>query len=166
VILDGAHNPDKIRALIRWIKETKENILRASDSESRSLKGSSRPALPAGRQARTINSVILVLAFKKGKKWKKMIDLLVQNLPIEQVIATGFSAVTDTGKFSAVPVQVICDYLTSIVDSRSTIVKKIENSQEATVEAINAAKNGEIVLVCGSLYLVGEVRTMWNLPEF
>ncbi|PIQ87674.1 MAG: hypothetical protein COV73_02905 [Candidatus Omnitrophica bacterium CG11_big_fil_rev_8_21_14_0_20_43_6] len=51
VILDGAHNPQKIKALI--------NFLRKCRVQSAECK------------------VILVIGFKKGKKWEEMVDLLV-----------------------------------------------------------------------------------------
>lgn len=148
VILDGAHNPDKIKALIEWLKNS---------------------------QQLTVNSqLILVLAFKKGKRWKKMVDLLVKNLPVKQVIATKFQAVTDTGKFSTVPAEEIRSYIE--LESQSVKVESVENSQEAVFTALQSTINHKqekffsekstIVLVTGSLYLIGEVRTMWQLPSF
>jgi len=164
VILDCAHNTDKVKFLIRAIK----SYTNYSNNQS---------------------EVVLVVAFKKGKSWKKMIDLLVKSLPVKKIIATKFYAVTDTGPFAAVEPSEIAKYAMSIVNSQSTIVKIVENSQEALFEAINnsviasgtkqskkkiatplhslGARNDRcLVLVTGSLYLVGEVRTMWKLPEF
>jgi len=152
VILDGAHNPDKVRALIHWIK--------------------------SGQQLTVNSQLTLVLAFKKGKRWKQMVDLLVKNLPISQVIATEFNAVTDTGpapsqrlrgvkNFAAVPAEEIAKYVSSskyyVVD-----IKIVRNSQEAVFKALQSTVNGQLstVLVTGSLYLVGEVWTMWELPQF
>ncbi len=139
VVLDGAHNADKVKALINWTLDNK---------------GAKR--------------IILVVAFKKGKNWKKMVDLLVNNLPVDQVISTEFNAVTDTGKFAAVPAEKIARYVSS---SKYYVVsvKTIKNSQEAVFEALQSKiynPKSEILLTSGSLYLVGEVRTMWKLPEF
>jgi len=72
VILDGAHNPQKIKFLINWLKE------------------------------KTAVSITLVLAFKKGKDWKRMVDLLLEKLPVGKVIATQFYATTDMGRYQAV----------------------------------------------------------------
>ena len=156
VILDGAHNPDKIEVLINFVKNSKLQIPNSK--------------------------ITLVIAFKKGKKWKKMIDLLIKNLPVKQVIATEFNAVTDTGKFSAVPAEEIAKY----IKSKSKVkVESQGNPQEAVFVALNSSviaseakqsqkqiaagssnhRNDSRVLVTGSLYLVGEVRTMWKLPK-
>ncbi|MCR4324773.1 MAG: Mur ligase family protein [Candidatus Curtissbacteria bacterium] len=154
VILDGAHNTDKIKALINFVRNSKQSRLRR-DPVNRNL---------------TLNTV-LVIAFKKGKKWKKMLDQLLKDLPIKRVIATQFNAVTDTGptpsqrlrgvnKFGFVPAEEIEKYLKSFQE-----VRAIKNSQEAVFKAVNERKRDELVLVTGSLYLVGEVRTMWELSE-
>lgn len=133
VILDGAHNPDKIKFLIK----------------SLSIKG----------------GITLVIAFKKGKDWKKMVDLLLKNLPVKQVIATKFYAVTDMGKYQALEPEEIRDYVAKVHSAKCTV---ISNSQEAVFEVLQTTdyKLPTTVIVTGSLYLVGEVRTMWNLPQF
>ncbi|OGD84910.1 hypothetical protein A2696_04160 [Candidatus Curtissbacteria bacterium RIFCSPHIGHO2_01_FULL_41_13] len=153
VILDGAHNPDKIQFLIDWIK----NVFFARHSRE---SGNLDPRI----REDDINGVVLVVAFKKGKNWEKMLDLLVKNLPIKKIIATKFYAATDTGRFSSVDSYRIAEYASSIVNSRSTIVRAVENSQEAVFEAINNQGKEQVVLITGSLYLIGEVRTMWRLP--
>ena len=157
VILDGAHNPDKIKALINFVGKFE---IRNSKSETNSKS-----------QIRNSKQVTLVLAFKKGKAWKEMADMLIRNLPVSRVIATSFYATTDTGKFSAVSPREISDYLNSRYKIPDT--RYYDNSQEAVMEAINANSkqltansSKQIVLVTGSLYFVGEVRTMWMLSEF
>src|SRR3989338_6326867 len=159
VILDGAHNLDKIRTLINFIEELKV--------KSEKFK---------------VDGIILVVAFKRGRDWRKMVDLLIKNLSVAKVIATKFWSVTDTGKFAAVEPGEIARYLrykgirfareAGRAKGQRIKVDKVENSQEAVFEAINSAgagvshPGGVIVVVTGSLYLVGEVRTMWKLPEF
>lgn len=151
VILDGAHNPDKIRSLVNFIKETK---VTKEPEESK---------------------VTLVVAFKIGKNWQEMIDLLMQNLPVKQVTATEFQAVTDTGKFAAVP----CTEIAAYVKSKWKVkVKSIKNSQEAVWEGLKtrdplrlrseASQRPEtsLVVITGSLYLIGEVRPIWKGLEF
>jgi len=155
VILDGAHNPDKVRALIQFINHRHSGKRSASRVDS-------------GRARMT--GVMVVVAFKKGKDWKTMIDVLLKNLPVEQVIATEFQAVTDTGKFAAVPAEEIKEFIISNfqfpIENFSTEnpnVKVINNSQEAVFEAFRLRPGSTmLVLVTGSLYLVGEVRTMWD----
>jgi len=140
VILDGAHNPDKVLSLV--------NFVRSSKVKSQKSK------------------VALVVAFKKGKDWKKMVDLLISKLPVEQVIATGYQAVTDTGKGSAVAAEEIRKYVE--VRGQSLEVEVIKNSQEAIFSVLNSSKlnSNQLILVTGSLYLVGEARTLWYLPGF
>ena len=152
VIVDGAHNPDKVKALIRWIK--------ASIVDKQSLRSSQAAGLSRSK-------IVLVIAFKKGKRWKKMVDLLLANLPIKKVIATEFQAVTDTGLFSTVSAKVVADYI-KLRRKGVSLTYVYSNSQEAVFKALNLTSNSKVtnqlVLVTGSLYLVGEVRTMWKLP--
>ena len=160
VILDGAHNPDKILSLIDFVRK-----FRISNFEFQ---------------------IHVVVAFKKGKDWKAMLDLLLKNLPIKEIIATEYQAVTDTGKGSAVAVEEIAEYIISNFKCQISNVKCIKNSQGAVVEAIDSSysssersesrssikkkfsikSNNNLVLVTGSLYLVGEARTFWKMPEF
>jgi len=152
IIIDGAHNSDKIRALISWIQD-RSTVYRLQTTAVDSRQW----------------TVVLVIAFKKGKNWKKMIDLLIKNLPIKKVIATKFWASTDMGKYQAVEPREIAKYVSSIKYPVLSI-KVVHNSQEGVFEAIQNTKyeipNTSLVLVTGSLYLVGEVRTMWKLPQF
>lgn len=159
VILDGAHNLDKINFLIQWIKKQMttndsqlifENVFNKSNVSGQT------------------SNVTLVLAFKKGKNWKKMVDLLIKRLPVKKVIAAEFFAVTDTGKFMAVNPEEIKKY----IDSKWSIkVESFENSQEAVFEALNSTQlpnysTTQPILITGSLYFVGEVRTLWKSGEF
>ena len=143
VILDGAHNPQKIKFLINFLREF----------------------TVGGSQF----TVILVVAFKKDKKWKKMVDLLIKNLPIQKIIATKFQTPTDTGFVQSVDPKEIADYVRhykgfSFVD----FVDVVSNSHEAVFEAVNCQLSivNCLILITGSLYLVGEVRTIWELPKF
>ncbi|OGD88669.1 hypothetical protein A3D04_01105 [Candidatus Curtissbacteria bacterium RIFCSPHIGHO2_02_FULL_40_16b] len=160
VILDGAHNTDKMRFLIEFIKNQKP--------ETRNQK------------------LTLVVAFKRGKDWKKMLDLLIKNLPVKKVIATEFNAPTDMGFFASVDA---CEIAAYVRRQGVSLTGVYSNSQEAVFEAINSVviasedkqskkeiaasfdklrtrNDGRLVLVTGSLYLVGEARTLWKLPEF
>ncbi|OGE10533.1 hypothetical protein A2470_01805 [Candidatus Curtissbacteria bacterium RIFOXYC2_FULL_41_11] len=170
VILDGAHNPQKIKFLVNFLRKFTVH-------PSTSLRADSSPFdFAQGRQF----TVILVVAFKKGKEWQKMLDLLINNLPIKAVIATKFNAVTDMGRYQAVGPQEITNYIE--LKSKRVKVEGFDNSQEAVFEALAQAgftpgvsndQSGRtpgvspaLVLITGSLYLVGEVRTIWHLPDF
>lgn len=133
VLVDGAHNEDKVEALIEGIKSV----------------------FPRKK-------IRLIVAFKQGKNWKKMIDLLVKKLKVVEVIATEYQSVTDMGKGSAVSAKEIADYLSG----KKLDVRVVENSQEAVFSAIANASEDDVVLATGSLYLVGEARTLWELPTF
>ncbi|KKS04535.1 MAG: Folylpolyglutamate synthase [Candidatus Curtissbacteria bacterium GW2011_GWA2_41_24] len=153
VILDGAHNPDKIKFLIRWIKKqlTTDNLQLTKEKMSD----------VTGQM-----SIVLIVAFKKGKDWQKMIDLLIKNLQVKTVIATKFYAVTDMGRYQAVDPKEIKDYLDTKYKIQDT--RYFNNSQQAIFSALDSSTLGtsELVLITGSLYLVGEVRTIWHLPSF
>jgi len=149
VILDGAHNADKVRFLIEFVRNSK--------LETRNSKQIQKSKIQNPK------SIILVIAFKKGKDWKKMIDLLVKNLPVNQVIATKFHAVTDMGKHQAVDPKEIARYIKS---KWKVKVESQNNSHGAVFEAVNCQLSTVncLILITGSLYLVGEVRTIWKLP--
>lgn len=169
VIIDGAHNPDKIKVLINWIKtQLTTNNLQLTKRKEKNLS--------------FVNchlSIVLVVAFKKGKDWRKMLDLLLKDLPVKEVVATKFYAVTDMGRYQAVEPREIKSYIES--KSQRVRVMVLENSHEAVWEALSSLHTPgvrkvssrhtpgvgqELVLVTGSLYLVGEVRTIWHLSSF
>ena len=148
VILDGAHNPDKVRALLEFIRKSKIKKKTFFLEKQKS-------------------KVLLMVAFKKGKDWKEMIDLLLKGLPVKKVIATQYQMVTDTGRGSAVDPEEIAKY----IDDRFKMidVSVIGNSQDAVVTSLLSKiynPKSTILLITGSLYLVGEARTLWKLPEF
>ena len=157
VILDGAHNPDKISTLIHWIKATFDKKHLTTDKNRRSKLSIVNCQL----------SIVLVVAFKRGKEWHKMLDLLIKNLPVKKVVATKFHAVTDTGLFGALDPKEIRVYINKVYRLPTAVYN---NSQEAVWEAVNVKcqmSNGKcLVIVTGSLYLVGEARTIWHLPDF
>ena len=126
VILDGAHNAEKIKSLINFIRKLK------------------------------VDEIELVVGFKQGKNWKEMVDLLVKELLVKKVVATKYEAVADTGKGSAVKPEEIVRYVESNYQLTATAC---ENSNEAVFKAVQGSK--DLVLVTGSLYLVGEVREMF-----
>jgi len=167
VILDGAHNPQKIRFLIKMIKK---------QLTTNNLQMTNKKSNVSGQM-----SIVLIIAFKKGKEWKKMLDLLMNELLVKEVFTTKFNAVTDTGWYAAVKPQEIKNYLES--KGQRVKVRVFANSQEAVFEALNESvilnvsegsidsssstqNDKPLVLLTGSLYLVGEVRTMWYLPSF
>ena len=94
-------------------------------------------------------------------------------MPVGKVIATQFYATTDMGRYQAVAPEEIAKYVKSKNAFARPKVGKVkvesrENSQEAVFRALQTTDYGlqSTVLVTGSLYLVGEVRTMWNIARF
>jgi len=147
IIIDGAHNRDKVRVLINWVQKRQQ--------ETGNTKQETK--------------IVLVCAFKKGKDWKGMLRLLIKELDIERVYATQFYSVTDTGKFSAVEPEEIKEFLISNLKFQISKIGIFDNSQETVWEAVNRKQetgNKKQILVTGSLYLAGEARTLWKSPEF
>jgi len=162
VLVDGAHNRDKARVLINWVKK----IQRLTTKDKR------------------LKSVILVCAFKKGKDWKGILRLLLKEHDVDRVYATQFNAVTDTGFFAAVEPDEIEEFLISNFPPSSRLrrasqfqiskVKTFKNSQEAVWEAVREQgptlpenpQSRSLIIITGSLYLAGEARTIWHLPAY
>ena len=158
VIVDGAHNPDKLKVLVDFVRKFQISNFKFQ--------------------------IILVVAFKKDKEWRGMIDYLFRNLDIERCIATQFYSVTDMGPvpdgnrmglYASVESEEIASYIISNFKCQMSNVKAISNSQEAVFGALRFAQGKllkgrsdqkSLVLITGSLYLVGEVRTLWYLPKF
>lgn len=176
VILDGAHNTDKMKSLIHFVRNPKLETLNknvsfgnAKQIQKFKIQNSKTPARHPELDSGSGVEIVLVVAFKKGKNWKKIVNLLLKTLQIKEVIVTEYQAVTDTGKGSAVVAEEIAEYLR--IRNHELRIKVIKNSQEAVFEAINSTdlsnyRTDQLILVTGSLYLVGEVRTLWRLPEF
>lgn len=123
VILDGAHNEDKMKALIKSLKIIWPN-----------------------------KRIIGIVAFKQTKDIASMSKILVES--IDEFIITRFSSSTDTGKDSSMDQEKIAREI------RKSGFNKPVYLTQAVEEAINKAlkesKRDELILITGSLYLVGE----------
>ncbi len=125
VIIDGAHNPDKIRASASIINQ-----------------------LRTGRQ------VITVLGVKKGKDAAEIVPPLAQLS--DQIILTTFQPKGLWTAFEPVQLGQL------VVDARPDLpLYIVEEPLEALDFALSKARSDDIVLVTGSLYLVGDVRERW-----
>jgi dihydrofolate synthase/folylpolyglutamate synthase len=125
IILDGAHNGDKAKAL--------------ADSV--------RSIFPKRK-------IILVLSIKKGKIIEDIIKHLV---PIsEEIVLTGYKTKTDLGETKSYQPEKLMQLI-----KKKDKIKKITVIKDPT-RAINCAKtkanNSNLILVTGSLYLIGEVK--------
>ena len=124
VILDGAHNPEKMRALVSAIKEIFPD-----------------------------KKVKAIIAIKSGKDAQ---GILKEILPIcHEVIFTRFRLMTDLGDtYSYEPEELI---------SKARLVSRapLAYARSALVALNDAMKNTDsdsLILITGSLYLVGEVK--------
>lgn len=128
VILDGAHNPDKIRALVRAV----------------------RSLFP-------VRKFVVVFAAKRDKNVRAMMRMLI---PVtERFVLTTFFRNTDVGRglsFDTNKLEMILSR-----DLRYSNVIYEPDSRRAIREALRLVKNTSDtgILVTGSLYLVGEVRS-------
>jgi len=175
VVVDGAHNLEKIKVLVNFFKNQKP--------ETRNQK------------------LTLVCAFKKDKDWKKMLTYLFNNLDIKRCYATQFYSVTDTGPavvsntdgvifFSSVEPKEIAKFIKSkwkvkvesfdnsheavfealrLVESDSTLsglrLRGRSDSRRSSTHSVNS-NNIPLILITGSLYLAGEVRSIWHVPDY
>lgn len=131
VLLDGAHNPDKMYAL--------------------SL------ALSLYRAKKKIG----IVAFKKGKNIDAMLALLLPYL--DHLIVTEFSVAIYAGRQGSMPVEEIIPIVQKLV-TRHKLTITIESearAMQAVEKGLKRAKAEDMILVTGSLYLIGEVRDRW-----
>lgn len=126
IVLDGAHNPDKIEALV----------------------GSMREIFPEKK-------ITCILAIKKDKDARKMIQIL---LPIcRKFILTQFLLATDQGDTYSYESEELSEIVQQFDRDKSIYV--ISDSEEAVRKAIQQSHKDDLILVTGSLYLVGEIRS-------
>ena len=128
LILDGAHNPTKMQAFIKTLQKL----------------------YPSQKK-------IFVIAFKKGKNIKEMLKEILK--AADTIVITKFSATADTSKNAANDVEAI-NYQLLNINTGDIDIYLERNSQKALRKAFEIArsKKDSIIVITGSLYLVGEVR--------
>ena len=123
LILDGAHNPGKIKALVQTI----EKYLGCK-------------------------KIILVLGVKEKKQITKMLRIL---LPLAKLVI-----ITQAQQAAgAIKPEIISKKITKLKPSIKKII--ISDPLKAINKALGLANKKDLVIVTGSLYLVGEVRNKW-----
>jgi dihydrofolate synthase/folylpolyglutamate synthase len=127
IILDGAHNPDKVRATMRTV-------------------ASLFPAIPC----------VGVVALKENKD---IAAILAEIAPVcRSLILTTFMA----GFWNPVPPGVLATSLRTLNYNGNVV---IEPDPAAAVDiALAEAPTGGLVVVIGSFYLAGNVRSRWIPP--
>ena len=126
LVLDGAHNPDKMAALTTALG-----------------------ALYPGR------GVIAVVAFKSGHDVEATLRALDPLL--KTAVLTRFDATTDFGRGQAIDPVTIDAALNHLGSSSRRIVEP--DPIMACQRAMSVAGTGDLIVVTGSLYLVGVIRT-------
>ncbi|MBI4067272.1 bifunctional folylpolyglutamate synthase/dihydrofolate synthase [Candidatus Gottesmanbacteria bacterium] len=125
VILDGAHNTDKVQALVKAFGD-----------------------IYPGKKT------IFLVAIKSDKNAKEMLKLIT---PIsKKIIFTEFSMMRDQGKIESYNVAIL-KTMVRVLKFKGDITA-FKDIQEAVRQALSLAKKDDLILVTGSLYLVGEVR--------
>lgn len=142
LILDGAHNPEKMYSFLKSL----------------------RTLFPQQKK-------IFVVAFKKSKDITAMLKEII---PVaDYLILTEFHATTDMAKNESMKISNISrrggiprlrgQYSISNTKTKNKIIiDSDKNSKNAFEKALEIAKKepGAIIIVTGSLYLVGEVRSI------
>jgi len=125
VVLDGAHNRDKIKALVDSMKRIFPN-----------------------------KKVRLLMAIKNDKDAREMIRFIV---PIcESIILTSFRLKGDIGEIGAHDPEKLKKIIYKLdVHMNVTI---LYDAKKAYKQILKGARRDDIILVTGSLYLVGEIR--------
>ncbi|MBI4990786.1 bifunctional folylpolyglutamate synthase/dihydrofolate synthase [Candidatus Gottesmanbacteria bacterium] len=124
VILDGAHNPDKVKALADSVKKI----------------------FPKKR-------ITTIIAIKNDKDAKEMLTQLLE--VSYKVIFTKFELTADIGIITSYDPNKLLGIGRTIAKDKSMSVTA--DAKKAVDQAIKSAKSSDLILVTGSLYLVGEI---------
>lgn len=128
VVLDGAHNPDKIKVAVEAIAE-----------------------IIPDRMA------ICVLAIKSDKNAGEMIRQLIPS--VDSFILTQFSSHTDLGKTLSYDPYVLQQLIRNENQTIKTYV--VSNPRQALKNALLMSGENDLILCTGSLYLLGEIRSLF-----
>lgn len=125
IILDGAHNEQKMKAFLKALSAVEKN-----------------------------KKYTFVIAFKKGKDYKKMLRFII---PFAQkiIITTIFSEHQDLFHFSTDP-EIIQEEMFQLGFTNITIIEKIKKVRDFVYDCKTD------VVVTGSLYLLGDLYTLLN----
>ena len=104
-------------------------------------------------------SIHLVFGCKKGKDIEHMLHICGDES--SSITATMYHAPTDTAPYSAVHAKKVFEIARQMYPTKPVVW--YEQSHEATEHALDVAHPEEIVLITGSLYLVGEIRSIWKI---
>lgn len=127
VILDGAHNPDKIRALVR----------------------SMRTIFPSKKTT-------AVVAIKNDKNARSMLEILLSIC--KKAVFTRFKINADTGVIESYNHKMLYSKVKQLGYTIETSI--VDDPSEALKVAVAQAGKDDVIIVTGSLYLVGQVKKL------
>ena len=127
LVLDGAHNPAKMKAFLSALKSL----------------------FPKQKK-------VFLVAFKSNKDAGKMLSEIVKAADV--IIATRFTVSMGYVSSGAMEPTNIKNQISKIKNNQKVVVE--ESSRKALSMALELAKKDELIVFTGSLYLVGEVRSM------
>lgn len=131
IILDSAHNPAGIQSLVQTVKDYYQTSLQNSHSVN--------------------NLITIVFAVSKDKDWHTMIHLLTE-------ISNVFILTSYKGERSTQP-EFIANFIRSINNTEEfRRVEVIKSSKLAIKRAIDITPNNGIIVVSGSIFLIGEIK--------
>lgn len=133
IVLDGAHNPDKIKALIEAVKSIWPT-----------------------------KKIILVMAIKEEKNAVEMLRLLIEISG--KIILTEYEIMMDQGMIKSYDPNDLKKALEKLnyggeIDVQLTVEKAVMKAKTAARQARLPARQEDLVLITGSLYLAGMVRS-------
>ena len=131
LVLDGAHNPDKMKAFVSSLEKL----------------------YPKEKK-------VFLIAFKKDKNIKDMLLEILKSA--DSIIVTEFGRATDVGLHSSANSSNLKSQISNLKSGTKVIVEKdlgraLKKAFDLTV--IEQSNNRAIIVVTGSLYLVGEIRS-------
>jgi len=126
IVLDGAHNDDKVRALVTAIREI----------------------FPQKK-------VTGIIAIKDDKNAKKILREFLKIC--QKIIFTKFSLMSDQGVIFSYEPEELLEIAISDFSTPGESLRAAPGVYLALEQAIKEAKEDDLILVTGSLYLVGEI---------
>jgi len=144
IILDGAHNPEKMKAFLKTLKK---------------FRGSTR-----GVGARKL---IFIVGFKSDKDIKRMLKQISGIADV--LILTEFNSITDVNKNGSQQISNLKSQIAKLISNIKNKKLKIyfeKDSKNALKKTMSLVSSKEdLIVVTGSLYLVGEVRNLLSIGQ-
>ncbi len=133
ILLDGAHNPEKMQAFLGSVEKVFSNKRK-----------------------------LFVIGFTEGKNIEKMVGKLVQMS--DTFILTQFNKTTYIARQHGADVKNIESIIKLKSKGKKVLVITIDSVSEALKKAMSLTQNSldNLIVVTGSLYLVGEARDFLN----